>query len=62
MGGAWLVGSCNWATKSALMEEMLLPKSRRTSWVVCWRWAIVVHTGEVDDVEAWMCGGDFIVV
>ena len=54
MGGPSLVGSCNWATKSSLMEEML-PELRRTSWVVCWRSAIVVQTGEVDDVEAWTC-------
>ena len=61
MGGAWLVGSCNRVPKSALMEEMLLPESRRTSWVVCWRRAIAVQTGDVDDVEAWTCGGGLIV-
>ena len=57
MGSAWLLRSCNWASKSVLMEEMLLPESRRTSWVVCWTRAIVVQLGEVDDVEAWMCWG-----
>ena len=28
MDGAWLVGSCNWETKSELMEEMLVPEWR----------------------------------
>ena len=55
------MGNCNRVTKSALMEEMLLPESRRTSWVMCWRRAIVVQTGEVDDVEAWTCGGSLVV-
>ena len=56
MSGKWLVGSGNWATKSSLMKEMLLPKSRKIYWVLCSRLEIVVQTGEVDDVEVWKCG------
>ena len=56
-GGAWEVERLRWSTRSWLMEDMLLPESKRTSCGLLRIVAMAVHTGELEDVDACMCGG-----
>ena len=55
--GALEVERLRRSTRSWLMEDMLLPDSKRTSWGLLRIVAMIVHTGELEDVDACMCGG-----
>ena len=57
MGGAFEVERLRRATRSWLMEDMLLPESKRTSCGLLRIVDKVVHTGELEDVDACICGG-----
>ena len=57
MGGALEVERLRRATRSWLMEDMLLPESKRTSCGLLRIVAKVVQTGELEDVDACICGG-----
>ena len=56
-GGTLEVVRLRRSTKSWLMEDMLLPESKRTSCGLLRTVAMAVHTGELEDVDTCMCGG-----
>ena len=54
MGGALEVARRNCSTSCWLIEEILLPESKRTSWSLSPMWAIVEQMRRPEDEEAWI--------
>jgi hypothetical protein len=54
MGGALVVARCNCWMSCWLIEEILLPESKRTSWSLSLRQTTVEQMRRPDDDEAWM--------